>query len=122
MKKIRYRKNRKKLPEIPTTYELACKAKKAYELEFEKKFKIALTWRLDCINSANWAVGIIVLCVGLMNIIYGIFFDFTNPLLIIFITTGLSILFFSCKDNRIYNFFKKRMKDKYVEEKMKDMV
>jgi hypothetical protein len=120
MKKPIHRNHYKRLPKVPTAYELNCKARKAYESEFEDRFKKYSSLADECIGSTNLTIAVIELCLGAMAIVYGIFFDFTYSLTIITMILALIILLFCHKDNKIHNIFRQRMKNKYVEEKMKN--
>lgn len=121
MKKPTYRKNRKKEKKVLSDYEVQRQARRVYESEFEDRFKKWSFWRDECARKTEATVGMIEGCLCLLAIIYGIFLGFTILLLIITVSIGLLILYLCYKDNKIFLHYKKQLKDKYVEDKMKDL-
>ena len=121
MKKPTYRNHHKRLPKVLTAYELNCKAKRAYESEFEDRFKKWSFWRYECDRKRDLTVGLIELTLGILAFIYGIFLGFTTGLAVVTVAIGVLILYLCYKDNKIFLYYKREFKDKYVEEKIKDL-
>lgn len=121
MKKPTYRNHHKRLPKVLSAYEIDCKAKKAYETEFEDRFKKWSFWRDECLRKRDFAAGLSILTLSILAIIYGLLLGFSIVLAIITMTIGILVLFVYYKDNKVFMYYKKQFKDKYVEGKMKNL-